>query len=423
MQKPNQVQIGHKPKSTSITSSEQVVWDDVISSLGHRNRGGRKTWIVQTRIEGKTRKRTLGSAAYITLSLARELATNILTELNATPSAGEIDPSLESFANRFLEECAGQWKPSTQKHNRYAIEKKILPSFGSKILSKITRSDVVAWHRNYEGAPTSANRNLAVLSSLFRHAELVGLRPPGSNPAQGLRQRQSGFKATYLDGAGWQSLGTALRQIETTKPMHAAFIRFLCLTGCRRGEAQGLTWSMINGSCAILPDSKSGQRSIWLGKPAQRLLSKLSQNAEHVFATPKGPLTRNQIDRFWTTLRKSAGLGQLRLHDLRHSFASLAINNGIELRSIGGLLGHSDINSTEGYAHLDKSAEQDASQRVVRKLENLMAKPTMKNRNRFERFIRSNQPMAVFCEQWGFDKTKFHRELLAWRKTAKGAKR
>ncbi len=286
MQKPNQMQIGNEPKSGSITPSEQVVWDDVISSLGHRNRRGRETWIVQTRIDGKTRQRTLGTVANISRPLVRELATNILAELNAVTSFGEIDPSLECFANRFLEECAGQWKPSTQKHNRYAIEKKILPSFGSKILSQITRSDVVAWHRNYEGAPTSANRNLAVLSSLFRHAELVGLRPPRSNPAQGLRQRQSGFKATYLDSTGWQRLGAALRQIETTKPIHTAFLRFLCLTGCRRGEAQGLMWSMINGSCAILPDSKSGPRSIWLGKPAQKLLSKLPQNGERVFATP-----------------------------------------------------------------------------------------------------------------------------------------
>ncbi len=269
-----------------------------------------------------------------------------------------------------------------------------------------------------------------MLSSLFRHAELVGLRPPGTNPAQGLRRRQSGFKANYLNASGWQRLGAALRQIETTEPIHAAFIRFLCLTGCRRGEAQNLTWSMITGGCAILPDSKSGPRSIWLGRPARALLAKLPHHGEHVFATAKGPLPRSSIDKFWSTLKKAAQLKNLRLHDLRHSFASLAVNSGIELRSIGGLLGHSDINSTEDYAHLDKSAEQDASARVAHKLGNIMTepqvKPKVKRKNRFEQFARSKQSMAEFCDTHGYDKTKFHHELLAWRKTqakaAKGAK-
>nr|WP_272945944.1 tyrosine-type recombinase/integrase [Halocynthiibacter namhaensis] len=129
----------------------------------------------------------------------------------------------------------------------------------------------------------------------------------------------------------------------------------------------------------------------------------------------------NEIDKLWPVIKKAAHLDNLRLHDLRHSFASIAINNGIELRSIGGLLGHSDINTTAGYAHLDKKAEQDASQRVARKFDSFMSKPTLAPERRFATFIRSKQSVDVFCAQWGFETDVFLRDLRAWRKARKGA--
>ena len=325
----------------------------------------------------------------------------------------------------FLEACADQWKPATLKHNRFALEKKILPHFGAYRVCRIQRSDIVAWHRNYAGAPSSANRHLAVLSSLMRHAELVGLRAPGSNPCQGLRRHQSQFKASYLDAGGWTRLSAGLRAAAAEQPEFVSFVRFLCLTGCRRGEAQSLTWSMLEAGRAILPDSKTGPKTIWLGKPAQKLLSAMPRKGEHVFADDTGALRVGQIDTFWRGLRSSVDLAHLRLHDLRHSFASVAINGGVDLRTVGGLLGHSDLGSTAGYAHLNEAPVKAASARVGRTLDQLMQPAPKKPpyiRDPYLAFTRSKQPMAAFCQDRSLDRVVFHKGLIEWRQSEREAK-
>ena len=236
--------------------SEQVIWDPLVPELGHRIRHGRETWIVQTRVSGKTRKQTLGTVEGLDIRAARELASALLVCLGESKVGREAEARLQAFSEQFLKDCSGQWKPAALRHNWLALETKIVPHFGNCKISTLQRSNVVAWHQGYAGAPSSANRHLAVLSSLMRHAELIGLREPGSNPCRGLRRHQSQFKASYLDAVGWQQLGARLQDAENAHPELVSFIRFLCLTGCRRGEAQSLTWAMIERDRAILPDSK-----------------------------------------------------------------------------------------------------------------------------------------------------------------------
>jgi hypothetical protein len=182
---------------------------------------------------------------------------------------------------------------------------------------------------------------------------------------------------------------------------------------------------MVEGGRAILPDSKTGPKTIWLGKPAQKLLSAMPRGGEHVFADGNGALRAQQIDKFWRDLRASIGLSHLRLHDLRHSFASVAINGGVDLRTVGGLLGHSDLGSTAGYAHLDVAPVKAASARVGRTLDQLM-QPTPKKdryiRDPYLAFTRSKQSMAAFCQARSLDRMVFHNGLMEWRQSARGAK-
>jgi integrase len=139
-------------------------------------------------------------------------------------------------------------------------------------------------------AAGTKNRTLAVLLGMVRHAELKGLRAPESNPCQNLRRHKPSFEATYLEGDDWRRLGKALTALAKEYPSEIGCLKFLALTGCRRGEALGLTWDMIDSSRAALPDAKSGPLAIWLGRPAKRLLASFPKSNVYVFGTDRDPL-------------------------------------------------------------------------------------------------------------------------------------
>ena len=202
----------------------------------------------------------------------------------------------------------------------------------------------------------------------MRHAELNGLRPVGSNPCAGLLHHNSGFEALYLDAAGFRKLAVALDEEVEANAIEVAVVRFIALTGCHRGEAESLTWSTIDGQRAALPDSKCGLRVIWMGKPVIKLLAGLPRTGNHVFANGNIPALRAKVTTLWNRLRVHIHRPKLHLHDLRHSFASVAVNVGLDLHVIGGLLGHSDLGTTAGYAHLDETRVAAASQRVAKHL-------------------------------------------------------
>ena len=212
----------------------------------------------------------------------------------------------------------------------------------------------------------TANRSLAVLSSLMKQAENLGLRPEGSNPCRGLRRRKTGFKAHYLSDAEFAALGWALARFQDRFPVAVAAVRFLLYTGARKSEALGLRWEHVHGDQAVLPDSKSGPRTIWLASPACAILDTLPRRdgCPWVFASGKGrPVSLVQA---WQVIRTKAGLGRLRLHDLCHNHAAVAVGTGEGLRMVAGLLGHADIETTFGYANLAESAVFKAANRVSR---------------------------------------------------------
>ena len=349
-----------------LKRGERVIWDDRVAGLGLRLRAdGAPVWIRRQRVNGRTVKRSLGRLDAMGIETARRAAVALFDPDLLTPTLPA--PTLADFVPTYLDDNAGRWRPNTVVSHRCGLMHHVVPMLGAKPVDAITRVDVLAWLDGLEVAAGSRNRALAVLSGLMQHAEAVGLRPEGSNPCAGLGRRQSSFKARYLDDQGFPRLASALDRLEAAHPVEVALIRFVMLTGARRGEALALKWTMIQGSRAVLPDSKTGPKTLWLCAPLRRLLSELAKGSmsPRVFAMANGRNMNGALDRVWTEARRLAGLEGLRLHDLRHSYASIAVSTGEDLKTVAGLLGHAELETTKGYAHLATAPIQAAAGRVA----------------------------------------------------------
>ena len=410
-----------KPASDGASSKNRkdyIVWDKEVPGLGKRIRPTRSVWLYQRRVAGKTVRKTLGDCNMVDVVQARQLALELCSEETTPAAADSPNVTLAAFVPRYLEDNAGRWKPLTAKSQHHGL-RAFLPALGGRHLSSITRDDVVAARSDLTIAPTSINRAIAALSDLMRYAELVGVRQPETNPCKGLRRHQSDFKATYLTEGQYRAIGQALREAEGTVPAAVACIKFLALTGCRKSEALYLEWGWIDGPRAALPDAKSGPRSIWLGRPAQRLLATLPHSGLRVFVRADGtPLTVAALDATWAIVRAHADLPDLRLHDLRHSLASVAIGRGHSMDVISGLLGHLDRRSTAGYAHLNTGPVIAASARVGSHLANILA-PARKladmPEEAFEDYLRSRDRLPAWCEKRGIDHKTFAKALRLYR--------
>ena len=345
------------------TFGEQVLWDHVTTGLGLRLRSGSpSTWIYRRRVEGKLIKQTLARAEAMNLEQARTAAETVAVAL----SPGLTKVSLRQFAETFMRDCAGRWKVATIEGHRHSLNKLILPVLGKLAVDEISYADVTAWLDGLDVAGRSKDRATSVLSSLIRHAETLGLRPAGSNPCAGRRRHRSDFEARYLTARDYRRLALALDQAAKADPVEVACIRFLMLTGARRGEALSLEWSMVQRDRATLPDSKTGPKCLWFSTPVRQILAGLDRvkGSPNVFVCPCGRGIDSSLDRVWCAVRRQAGLDGLRLHDLRHSYASVAVGNGEELRTVAVLLGHSQMVTTMGYAHLVEQPVMAAAQRI-----------------------------------------------------------
>lgn len=334
-------------------------------------------------------------------------------------------PRMVDFAETFLGDCAGRWKPSTLATNQRVVRKLLVPAFGSRRLDRIARDDVIRWMNDPAIATGSKNRALPVLSSLFEHAELKGVVPSETNPCRGLRRKRTQFEADYLSEEDFAVLGRVLREHAAEHPQAVAAIRFMALTGCRKSEALGLTWSMIDGNRAALPDAKSGPKAIWIGKVTRRAMPR-KREAGYVFEASGQALVSADLNTVWTEVRSALSRPRLRLHDLRHSFASVAISMGHDLVVVGGLLDHKDKGSTAGYVHLASKDVTKASHRVGRHLGRILKtaddgdrkrrrndRPT-KPRSIFSEYIASKERLDAFCAARSLDPRRFQEELSDW---------
>lgn len=423
------------PKSVS----EFVEWDDEVIGLGKRLRtASAPRWIIQTRVDGKSRKRVLGDADAISLIDARLAAIKLLEKIKTERPEEKVDApnplaTVEEFSERFLADCHSRWKPNTLKNNRATFTKRINPTLGKLRVRDVVKEDIVRWMDAATGAPGTQNIALALVSGMMNHAEIIGIRPAGQNPCKGLRKREVGFQARYLSKAEFKRLNKALTASENEFPMEVALIRFLALTGCRKSEARGLRWEWLQGRAARLPDSKTGPRSVWIGEPAQRLLEGLPREHPLVFTRDGTLLHDHYLWVLWKRVRKQAKLMNLRIHDLRHSFASVAVGSGESMRTVAGLLGHSEVQTTLGYAHLAETPVKEATERVSGYIASQIkphrpnAKPRVTDKKtgkqvipvppHIKAFQRSGKTIKTYCAKHGLDPDQLLQDIKAWRRT------
>ena len=311
------------------------------------SKNDRKTFFVRAERPVGGAKTILGTADDITAAEARERALATIAVAKAECEAG---PQFADFAQEFMRRHGRRWKPSTRKGNRHLIDRYLVPFFGTMPVAGIARADVQRWFDSMSATPGNANRALPVLSVMMRQAELWDFRPQGSNPCRNMRRYKTTPRERFLSVDELKRLGFVLDHAEDTQA--AAAIRLLLFTGARSSEITGLQWNWIRSTRAVLPDSKTGPKAIQLPPPARAVLGGLPRNGRFVFPNKAGTGPMTDLGLRWYKLRGLAGLDGVRIHDCRHTFASHAVMSGLDLYTVGRLLGHADVASTERYAHL-----------------------------------------------------------------------
>ena len=344
-------------------SRDTILFDRALPGFGLRiHPSGRKVWIVQARIEGRSRRIVIARHGEMDLAEARRRARDMLARIRAGENPAEDirrekeTPSFRQFTGEYLRRSEPHWKPSGRRTVRIYLKARILPAFGRMPLDRIDAQDVAAW---FDAAsrdrPGAANRAFEILRAMMFRAEEWGLRERGSNPCIGIAKNPRKQIARFLDVEELARLGRVLDAHEARWPEAVAAVRLLALTGCRRSEVLNLRWRNIGANALNLEDAKTGPRAVPIGEAARALIAALpGPRKPDAFLFPRHAEGRSadSLVLCWRTVCADAGLGRLRLHDLRHTVASHAVMAGENLPQVGKLLGHRRHRTTADYAHL-----------------------------------------------------------------------
>lgn len=365
---------------------DTYVWDSSLKGFGLKvTPSGRKVYIVQYRIggrKGRTRRVTLGAHGALTTEEARGLAKNALGQVSiGTDPAAENDKTradssmmvlFEKFDEQHIEV---KLKPKSQEDYRRNIRLYIKPNLGHMLANEVTRQDVARLHHALREKPYVANRVLSVLSKFFNWCEKFGFREEGKNPCRFVDKNKEKRRQRFLSKVEQDRLNKALDDAHTEGLIseYAIYaIRLLSLTGARLSEILKLKWQYVNWEKGTLdlPDSKTGEKSIYLNEPAKDILAKIVRQAEnpYVICGSKPGSHIVNLQKTWRRIRSIADLEDVRLHDLRHTFASVAVSSGMSLPLIGALLGHSQPRTTARYAHLASGPLKDAVEKIGAKV-------------------------------------------------------
>ena len=266
-------------------------------------------------------------------------------------------------AEHTLKAYGPKWRPGTMQIAKSYLRSTILPTLGHRSIRHLTRADIRYWHATLYDRPASANRAVPIVSVILRHAAARGWRRD-ENLTKGLRRYKERARAEYLTDAQIARLNDLLR--DTSRDV-ADVVRLLLLTGCRRSEIVNLDWQHVQLSehppRLSLPDSKAGPRTIWLASPAVDILERRRRRSGH---GPVFVFHRNELDRAWHRLRNDMLLPTLRLHDLRHTYASFALGRGETLATVQRLLGHHSATVTARYARFDLTSQRSAADAIAK---------------------------------------------------------
>jgi len=361
------------------------VWDTEIKGFGCQIlRGGKKTYVFyyHSPLTKKKAYIKIGCHGNITVDFAR----NAAKKLSASVASG-IDPReekkeklveerqsilFEDFFNVFKEKYMIVTYKDKGKRNISYANQHILPYFGYKKLEEISSKDVRQFLDSLSHIAPTANCTFNVLSVAFRQAEEWGYLPPNSNPCTGVRRYKENKKQRFLSDVELKKLEESLAQQEKEQPLSSCTtnaIRLLLYIGCRKKEILNLKWENVHikDRYVYLSDTKKGESARPLNQKAIDLLTSLTpkEGNPYVFygKVPGKPI--QEIKTAWRNILKRAGIKDFRIHDLRHSFASFALKQGVDLYTVSKLLGHKNIATTTRYAHLELEHLKEATNKVA----------------------------------------------------------
>ncbi len=394
-----------------------TIFDDDLKGFGLRIfPTGEKSWIVEYRPNGGGRgvakkRLTLGSTGTLTPDKARKTAQAALARarLGADPAREKSETrqaaTFAELVERFLtDHVDAKRKPGTQRNYRHLLEVVAIPALGTMKAKDVTRRDVANQHLKMKDRPFQANRLLAVVGAMYTFGSKRGHVPDGCNPARGVEKFPEHRRERFLSSEEIERVGSALREAETVGlpwqvdetipnakhipkpenrrtvlgPHATAAIRLLILTGARLREILHLRWAHVDFTRGLLliPDSKTGRKTIVLNPPALGVLtalaelagakdpSTLRQSQGFVIAGNDPERPRADLHKPWKSIAARAGLDGVRIHDLRHTYASFGAGSGLGLPIIGKLLGHREAATTQRYAHLDADPLRRAANEI-----------------------------------------------------------
>jgi integrase len=361
--------------SLAADGSDRLHFDDRQPGFGLRiTPTGTKVFIAQARVAGRKRKVPIGRHPDMTVAQAREEALQVLADMRrGTDPAVERKARIKAAAagEMTISRLADKWmadyvrpklKPRTVFDYERLLAQHILPALGHLSVAGIERDDVTRLHVAMAKTPRRANYTISTVRALVNFGIDLGLRPPGSNPARRIKMYRERLRERFLTEEEIGKAADAIEQAERDGkigPHGAAGLRLALFTGARSGEITAIEWKHIDWDRRLirLPDSKTNEpRTIHLSDAAVEVLKTLPRVGRFVVAGALPDEPYKNLGRAWIVARAYAGLEDCRLHDLRHSYASLAAGRGVSLQMIGKLLGHKVAATTARYSHLARDA-------------------------------------------------------------------
>ncbi|MGE3296482.1 MAG: tyrosine-type recombinase/integrase [Porticoccaceae bacterium] len=346
---------------------------------------GKAAFILNYRVDGRERRLTIGSTAEWSTGAARKRAAELRQAIRTgRDPLGERESSraaatVNNLLDRYLaEHVRPKNRPTSAENTERLVDRLIRPALGRLKVAAVRFSDIDGLHRRVstKSGPFMANRTLAALSKAFSLAIRWQMR--ADNPCKGVERNPEPPRRRYLSDdeiarlsralADWEDMGRG--ESDPWRAQTAAIVKLLLLTGARCGETLSATWGQFDLKLGIWtkPSASTKQKAehrVPLSRAAIDLLSALPRTSAYVFPGRAGAAHQQRLNRAWETIRTTAGIPDVRIHDLRHSFASQLVGAGLSLRVVGEMLGHTQAATTQRYAHVADDPLRHAAERAA----------------------------------------------------------